>query len=217
MSVRETVRGTVERWCPGGFVVGGVGILGTSIVGSVDVAGVVSAPGWLAMGPLLFGLWFVFVGLTGLYPRVAERSSRLSRGGRVTAAIALVIWTATILAAVVVDLTTARTFANPGSWGPPLLAGAFVLALVSFLAYGIGSARTSTPSRTIGVLLLVPVVAFLGQAVLLGSKILTGEVIAVLQLGLGGVIGVALLAVGYLLHTGGRGASGMESPAEPTA
>lgn len=199
--IRSRLRGAFERWGPAAFVIGGVGILITSVVGSLDVAGAIEAPPRLAMGPLLFGLWFVFVGLLSFHRRVADASPKLARGGWWTAGIAWLLWTATLLAALAVDLTTGRTLANPGSWGPPLLTVAFVLALLGFLCYGTASVRTERPSRTFGLLLLLPVAAFLGQAVLLASKILTGEVVAVLQLALGGLAAAALIAVGYRLRS----------------
>lgn len=215
MSIREEVLSTFEQWSPTAFIVGGLGILGTSVVGSLDVAGVVSSSARLAMGPLLFGLWFVFVGLIGLFPHVAERSPRLSLVGVWTSWIAWVVWTVTVLAAILVDITSERTIADPGSWGPPLLAGAFVLALLSFLAYGAASTRSATPSRTLGILLLIPVAAFLGQAVLLISKIVTGEVVAVLQLGFGGIIAIVLVAIGYLLRNETTETTSAESGVEP--
>jgi len=198
--IGSRLRGAFERWGPVAFVIGGVGLLGTSVAGSLDVAGVIEAPPRLAMGPLLFGLWFVFVGLLGFHRRVADASPKLARGGWWTVGVAWVIWSATLLAALAVDLTTGRTLADPGSWGPPLLTVAFVLALLGFLCYGTASARTERPSRTIGVLLLLPVVAFFGQAALLASKILTGEVVATLQLAFGALIAVALIAIGYRLR-----------------
>lgn len=200
MTVRRRLRGAFERWGATAFVVGGVGILGTSVVGSLDVAGVIEAPPRLVMGPLLFGLWFVFVGLLGFHRRVADAAPKLARGGWWTAGVAWLVWTVTLLAALAVDLRTQRTLATPGSWGPPLLTVAFVLALLGCLCYGVASVRTERPSRTLGLLLLLPVAAFLGQAVLLASKILTGEVVAALQLALGGLAAVALMAVGYRLR-----------------
>lgn len=202
MTVGSRLLDTFERWGPAAFVLGGVGLLGTSVVGSLDVAGIIEAPPRLAMGPLLFGLWFVFVGLLGYHRRVADVSPKLAQGGGLTAGIAWTVWTVTLLAALGVDLTTSRTLADPGSWGPPLLTVAFVLALLGFLCYGIASVRTEHPSRTLGVLLLVPVVSFLGQAALLASKILTGEVVATLQLAFGALVAVVLIAVGYRLRSG---------------
>jgi lipid-A-disaccharide synthase-like uncharacterized protein len=215
MTTRQDVIERFERWSPIAFIVGGIGLLGTSVVGSLDVAGVVQSTPRLAMGPLLFGLWFVFVGLIGLYPRIAEGSRRLSLGGVGTSAIAWVLWSITLLAAIGVDITSDRTIADPGSWAPPLLAGAFVLALLSFLIYGIASTWSESPSRTLGILLLIPVVAFLGQAMLLVSKILTGDVVAVLQLALGGLTAIVLIVVGYLLQNEPGQAASSESRAEP--
>lgn len=215
MSTREDVLELFEQWGPAAFVVGGIGILATTVVGSLDVAGVIQAPPRLAMGPLLFGLWFVFVGLIGYYPSVAEGSPRISLGGLGTAGIAWVVWTVTMLAAIFVDITSDRTIADPGSWGPPLLTVAFMLALLSFLVYGVATTWSKTPSRTFGILLLVPVAAFLGQAVLLASKIVTGEVIAALQLGFGGIIAITLFAIGYLLRNDTGEAISSESQFEP--
>ena len=217
MTARNDLKETFERWGPAAFVLGGIGLLGTTVAGSLDVAGIVQSTPRLAMGPLLFGLWFVFVGLIGLYPRVADGSPRLSRGGVWTSGVAWVVWTGTLLAAIAVDVTSERTIADPGGWGPPLLSGAFLLALLSFLVYGIASARSETPSRAFGVLLLIPVVAFLGQAVLLISKILTGEVVAILQLALGGTTAVVLIVIGYRLGNDAGDADGGESRADLTA
>lgn len=217
MAVRDDLLERFERWGPAAFVVGGVGLLGTTVVGSLDVAGVAAAPPRLGMGPLLFGLWFVFVGLLGFYHHVADSSPRLSRVGLGAAGIAWIIWSATLLAAVVVDLTSGRTVANPGSWGPPLLAAGFLLALVSFLAYGVASVRTERPSRGVGLLLSVPVVAFLGQALLLLSKIVTGDVVAALQLALGGAIGLSLIVVGYRLRTTGHSTASPDSDPDAVA
>lgn len=205
-----------ERWGPHAFVVGGVGLLGTTVTGSLHVAGVAVPPPRLLMGPLLVGLWFVFVGLVGFYPAVAEAASRLSTAGVVVSGIAWVLWTATLAAAFGVDLATQRTFVDPGSWAPPLLAVGFVLALVSFLLYGVASTRAETPSRAVGLSLLVPVAAFFGQAILLVSKIVTGTVLSGLQLALGGVIGLTLIGVGYLLVTGRATTASSEAEAGVT-
>jgi hypothetical protein len=202
-STRTRVLARFDRWAPLAFGLGGLGLLGTTVVGSIDVAGVAQAPPRAAMGPLLVGLWFVFVGLIGTYPHLRAAAPRLSRAGVAAAGLAWLLWTVTLIAAVTVDLTTTRTFAEPGSWGPPLLTVGFVLALLSFLAYGVAGTRTGHPSRGLGVLFLVPVVAFLGQTALLLSKIITGDVIAGLQLALGGVTGVVLILVGSRLHPGG--------------
>lgn len=217
MTTRQNAIERFERWGPMAFIVGGIGLLGTSVVGSLDVAGIIQSTPRLSMGPLLFGLWFVFVGLIGLYPRVAKGSPRLSLGGLGTSAIAWVIWSIAMLAAIGVDITTERTIADPGSWGPPLLTVAFVLALLSFLVYGLASTWSERPSRALGLLLLIPVVAFLGQAMLLVSKILTGDVVAVLQLALGGITAIVLIVVGYLLQSDAEQAVTSESRTEPTA
>lgn len=152
---------------------------------------------------MLGGVWFVFIGLLGFYPYVAEPTPRLSLGGVLTSTFGGVAVTVGIVGSIVIALTTQQTFGERPSWGPPLLAVAFILALVSLLFYGVASIRTGSPSRTVGLLLLVPVVAFLGQAVLLLTKILADSVLAGAQLILAGIMAVALLAVGYLLRSEG--------------
>lgn len=213
--MRQSALARCDRWAPLAFMLGGLGLLGTSAVGTLDVAGVVQTPPRLDMGPLLFGLWFVFVGLIGLYPRVADETPRLALGGGATAGLGWVVWSGTMLAVIGIDLTSDRSMAEPGAWAPPLLVGAFLLALLSFLLYGLASTWTERPSRTVGLLLLLPVGAFLGQAVLLASKILTGEVVAVLQLALGAVAGVALVLVGSRLRTAANRPAGGDSRPEP--
>lgn len=197
------------RWSPTALIIGGGGLFALFIIAGLGVAGVASSPGWLHMFLLIGGLWFIFVGLVGLYPTTADAAPRLSVVGAVTAALGGAALTVSFVAAVVVDLTGQRTFAQGPTWGPPLLAAAFVLALLSFLVYGTASTRTETPSRTFGLLLLVPVAAFLGQALLLVAKISGSEVSGALQLVLAAITAVAVIALGYLLRSDSEAASGV--------
>lgn len=211
MTGRSGVLDPFARWSSTALIVGGGGLFGLAVIAGAGVAGFVSSPGWLHMILLFGGLWFVFVGLVGLYPAVADEARRLAKAGAVTAALGGAALTIALLAAVVVDLTSQRTFAEGPTWGPPLLAAAFVLALLSFLAYGVASIRTDSRSRTFGLLLLVPVGAFLGQAALLAAKIGGSEVSGALQLALAGITAVAVIALGYLLRSESASASGVES------
>lgn len=196
-----------ERWNslvetgPTAFIIGGLGLLGLSVVGALDTADLVSSPAWLHAILGLGGVLVVFIGLLGFYPVVADVAPRLSLGGVLTSALGGAAITVGVVGSAVIALTTQQTFGAGPSWGPPLLALAFILALLSFLAYGIASLRTSSPSRIIGLLLLVPVVVFLGQALLLLSKILTDTVLASAQLALAAIAAIALVAVGYRLRT----------------
>lgn len=191
----------LEQWSPVAFIVGGIGILALSVAGALDTAAIAPSPGWLHALFMLGGLWFVYIGLLGLYPAIAESAPRLSLSGVVTSAIGWLALTVVLLGSVVIDLTTQRSFQDPGGWAPPFLVGAFVLVLISSLLYGIASVRSRQPSRRIGLLLFVPFATFLGQSVLLASKILTGDVLSIIQLVLAGLAGVALIAIGHLLRT----------------
>lgn len=208
---RDASLNRVERLSPTAFVVGGVGVLSLAVAGALDVAGIASSPGWLHTVFLLSGLWFIYVGLVGFRTRVADSAPRLSLAGQVLGAVGWAALTVAFLGAVVAALTTQRTFADPGPWAPPFLVGAFVLVLFSFLVYGVASLRTRQPSRTVGVLLLVPVCGFLGQAVLLASKILTGEVLGVAQLVLAGIVALAVIALGSRLRADGDATDSADS------
>lgn len=189
----------LEQVAPSAFAIGGLGILGLGVAGALDQAAIVPSPGWLHAILMLGGIWFVFIGLVGFYPTVAQLAPRLSLAAVVTSALGWMALTVALVGAIVIDLTTQRTFEDPGSWAPPFLVGAFVLVLLSSLGYGIVSVRTNRPSRTIGFLLFVPFAALLGQAVLLISKIVAGDVLPVVQLSLAGIAGFAIIAIGVLL------------------
>lgn len=190
----------LQEWAPSTFIVGGLGIVGLGVAGALDVAGIVPSPGWLHMILMLGGIWFVFIGLIGFYPTVAQTAPRLSFAAVLTSSLGWIALTVALLGAIVIDLTTHRPFAEPGPWAPPFLVGAFILVLLSSLLYGIICTRSRTPSRTIGLMLFVPFAAILGQALLLVSKIMTGDVLPVVQLLLAGIAGIAIIAVGYLLR-----------------
>lgn len=190
----------LEQWAPTALIIGGLGILGLAVAGALDEAAIVPSPAWLHTLLILGGIWFVFVGLIGFYPIVADRSSRLSLIAVGASALGWLALTIAFVGATVIDLTTQRPFENPGPWAPPFLVGAFILVILSSLLFGIVSVRARWPSRTIGLLLFVPSGAILGQAVLLSSKILTGEVLPVVQLLLAGIAGIAIIAVGHFLR-----------------
>lgn len=201
MSGFEAVVGRLERRAPSAFVVGGLGILGLGVAGALDEATIVPSPPWLHTLLLLGGIWFVFLGLIGFYPSVADRAPRLSLAALGASTLGWISLSIALVGATVIVLTTQRPFGDPGPWAPPFLVGAFVLVVISSLLYAIVSIRTGRPSATVGVLLLIPFASILGQAVLLASKILTGDVLPVVQLSLAGVAGIAIIAVGYLLET----------------
>lgn len=186
---------------PLAFIIGGLGLLCLSVVGALDTSEIVSSPTWLHASLGLGGVLVVFIGLIGFYPAISDAAPRLSHCGLLTSAVGGAAITVGIGGSIVVALTTQQPFGEGPNWGPPLLTLAFILALLSFLSYGIASSRTNSPSRTIGLLMLVPVAAFLGQAVLLLSKIVADVVLASAQLTLAGFAAISLIAIGYLLQT----------------
>lgn len=191
----------LEQWAPSAFLIGGLGVLGLGVAGALDVTAIAPSPSWLHALLALGGIWFVFIGLVGFYPTVARTAPRPARVAALTSAVGWILLSLLLLGAIVTDLVTQRSLQDPGPWAPPLLAGAFILVLLSSLLYGLVSLRSKHPSQRIGLLLLVPFGAFLGQAILLLSKIVTGDVLPVLQLLLAGIAGVAIAAIGLLLRS----------------
>lgn len=193
-----------ERWATSAFIVGGLGVLALSVAGALDEAAILSSPPWLHTIFLLGGIWFVFVGFIGFYPTVADSAPRTSTITVGASALGWIALSIALIGATIIDLTTQRSLGDPGPWAPPLLVAAFVLVVLSSLLYAVLTIRTGQPSSTIGLLLLVPFAAILGQVVLLSSKILTGDVLPVAQLILGGFAGLAFIGIGHLLRTEAR-------------
>ncbi|MFB6218070.1 MAG: hypothetical protein ABEH77_02655 [Halobacteriaceae archaeon] len=203
-------RESLEAAGPVSFVLGGLAILVNVFLEFVSAGAV---PGWVNVLLGLGGVWVVSVGLVGVYPPFSESAPRLALGGAVTGALGLVALTAGLGWAVVLALTTKTTVAE----GPPLatqiFASALGLALLSSLCYGVASSRTGRPSRTVGLLFLIPFVAFIAVILFaLGSNLYGIEPPGAVAFALVGVPAVGLIAVGYALRTG----YAPLDPAEPT-
>lgn len=162
------------------FVVAGLGDLGNEVLHQLG-----SAVVFLDLTILLtYGA--VTLGFLGIYSRVAEASPRLSRAGLVAAGITVVSIAVAVVAkvllgaepsgvAVVLSIVVSVSF--------------YLCSTLSFLLFGVASARTRVPSRAVGYLLLVAV----------PSRILF--VVGLTQLA-SPLYGASMLGVGYLLWTG---------------
>lgn len=162
MSVSDTVPwNSLENWSPLAFIISGLAILIDVALASLETLASVPFPGWLNISLGLGGLWVVLMGLIGFYPQVAKSAPRLSLGGLLAGTTGWLALTVGLGWGIILDLTTQTTLAEGPSFGPQIFISAIVLTLLSFLFYGVASSRTYSPSRTIGLLFLLPFGAFL--------------------------------------------------------
>lgn len=142
------------------------------------------------------GLWVATFGLVCVYPHLAD-DGRWPRGALLAGLGAWVLLTGAIGWTVVRTLTGAT---GEASGTTLLVLPALVLALLSFLFYGVSSTRTGQPSRTVGYLFLVP----FGAVLLLilsffGTQIADTEFPVVVGVVLFGVLAASIIGLGATL------------------
>jgi len=200
---------SLERWSPRAFLVAGALLTVFAALVALEVFGGVNAPQALVAIPALVA---GIVGLFGLYPPLADEDSRFALGGVVALSIAVVglvallLWVASLTAMYGIDSV------KPPA---PVILSTILLTILGYALIGIASVRQAVPSRTVGLLVLVPP----GTLVLMEStNILYGgnppEWTAFV---FSGMQAVAHLSIGYLLWTNGMPADSAESVAETTA
>lgn len=208
------------RWSPAAFAISGIGSLSVVAISVFEIVvygqrfQVVPEWGIAVIGlPTFFA---TFVGLLGFYPWVADASRWLARGGGLAAAIGGASLVLAAVGGIVLQLLGGLAFTE-GENNPALLA-LFLLVmsmlLLSFLLYGVASTLTKTPSRTVGLLLLLPIVEPLFTLVF---DVLADIEIPGGPLGTLAVEGLALVALGYLLRTDTEPTDRPESEPEPIA
>ena len=103
------------------------------------------------------GFFFGVVGLLGLYPALADRTTRVARVAMVVALIPAVGWPALILRGIATQVM--------GMNSPEVLSVLPMMVIasmfLSFALFGIASLHASVHSWIVGVLLLVPATGFL--------------------------------------------------------
>jgi vacuolar-type H+-ATPase subunit I/STV1 len=142
------------------------------------------------------------VALLGLYPRIRESAPRLSGAAAVSS----------VLSAVAVFVIWAWFFGTTLQlgrfpmipeeapvWAAAALALNFLTLSVGFLLFGIASVRSSNVPKSVGLLLLIPGIMWIGLIVNIGVRAIPNMDFYVYI-----VNAVAVLAVGYLIWTGGQ-------------
>lgn len=190
----------LEEWSPTVFLVAGALLLGYAILQGIHTFTGVTVPSAFATVYGGITLLAPVFGLFGLYPRLRGHMPRLALAG-VVATILSGLLTLVLLLQLVVTTVQMDGLpeipADAPAWTAAALLLGFLLLAVSFLLFGLASLRTPVVSRIVALLLLVPAVAWFGLIV--ASAILpSGRYLAVVAYT---PIGVAVLAVGYLLRT----------------
>lgn len=203
---------TLEQWSSTVFLVAGGLLLGYAIVQGVNTFTGVTVPSWLATAYGGITLLVPVFGLLGLYPRLRDHTSRLSLAGVVVTVLSGFLTLVLLLQLVVTALQMSglpEVPADVPTWTAAALLVGFLLLAVSFLLFGLASLRTPVVSRTVGLLLLVPAAGWIGLIV--ANLILpSGPYLGVAAYT---PIGVAVLAIGYLLNAESEPTDRVESAA----
>lgn len=200
---------SLEQWRATLFLVGGLILL-------LDVLPVVAnirtgAADWLILGQTFVGAGWTatLVGLLGLYPEFSDRSRWLSRVGAVFAVIGVVTFGVMAITSLLYYVGIPSGDYDAISWF--FLPGVLIGSVLGFVTFSTISLRTGIPSRTVGVLLLVPAILVVTNIL----RFIVGMESATITLGI--VIGdaLAMLAIGYVLRTEGVPTDSAEpTPAE---
>lgn len=178
---------SLERWCGTIFLVAGVLLLFTAVGFVLEVVTDMALQGPILGIPQFLGLLVGYVGLLGLYSLLRDTAPRLALAGVV------------LVVAPVVTIVLVLVHALTMGGEPPFADTIFMVIGVGFAVgialFGVASLRTETPSRGVGVCLLVWAVPFL---LLVG---LGAENSATVDLVISALNAVAVLGIGYLLRT----------------
>lgn len=148
-----------SKWTGTVFLIGGVlwfvdtvSLIFNRFLGGSELTRAVEGVGFLA------ALIAMVVGVIGFHGLLSERTPRLARAGVFGIALAVV----GIFASIALTLVPVVSMS--------LVDGLFIVSIIpflgGFLSFGVGSVRTATPTRSIGVLLLAATAIFLMWVVL---------------------------------------------------
>jgi len=185
---------SLERWRAVAFLVGG----------AIFVADVALVASHLASGtePAAFGQGLVgtawtasFIGLLGMYPSLSDRSRWLARIGAVCAVVGGV--TMALMALTSLGFATDVLSGRPSEAVAAFLPGVVIGIVAGFGSFSVASLRTDIYSRSVGVLFLLLVLAFLFNIV----SSIAGIASLPIVLGVVVVLAISKLSLGYLFRT----------------
>lgn len=181
------------------FLVAGVLLLGYAVSKALYTFTDVTPIGAFDVAYGGIGLLVAMAGLLSLYPSLRDSAPRLSLAGVIVTAIGVIATLAPLGWLASATLMNAGYPAIPAespTWTAAALLIVFVTIALGFLLFGAASLRTDVLSRTVGGLLMVPGLAWLG--LILGSVALpSGQYQGLVYV----PICLALLAIGARLQT----------------
>lgn len=189
---------------PAFLLAGGLTAIATIAMGLVLTTDM--SQGVLTGLPTMVGLLVAYIGMLGLYPRLATRSRR--------AALASVVLLLAPVLGVAFWLSHALVIGQEPSYAGLLVGTVFVGFVVGITLLGITSYRTRVPSRGVGLALLafaVPWVVLLGTGV-----VYEGAAPVWIDFVSTGSMAILLLVIGYLLWTEPRAPNRQESTTDLT-
>jgi len=155
---------------------------------------------------------FVYIGLLGLYPALIKRTPWLARAAALFTVVGL--GGASVRAVVYASQLVGILEAQP-AWFDALQLPLFIGIVLGYITFGVAVLRTDAYSRTVGLLLVVLGILFIG---LLATIIaMAGNYPYVIQVLYNGANALVLLAIGYLLRVKDVPTDRAEPAADTTA
>jgi len=203
-----TVWAALERWSPITFLAaGGLFVLPTAIFGF----GAATGTGNVVSPALIFVLMLVvFVGLLGLYPRLAAANSTLVLGGVGLLAVTAAVIISTLA---VVALPTGPTFGKPHLLA--IVTTVVVGSSLTLATFGTACLRAGVHSRLVGRSLLVMAAGDL--SIFVAMLVYGDPTPAWVGFVVGLVFVMSLASIGYVLRTETPPAARSESVGDVTA
>lgn len=182
----------LEQWSPTLFLIGGAGVVTHAALMGIEAFTTLPTP------PDVFvttGHLIALIGLLGLYPRLVNRTPRLTRLAGIVGIGATAGWSVMTLGkfGVLVGVWESLNSAFPGVFFIILLGS----SILTYCLFGLASLRSGLGSRTVGLLVLAPGVfmtVLLVDSALTGLSALDGFLI-------GGGIAISMLTLGFKLRT----------------
>jgi hypothetical protein len=187
---------SLGKWSPALFFAAG-GLLGVQVlmIGFLRYNIASFSDLWIAP-PAIAALVAGIIGLIGLYPRTAGQAPRLACAGAASAIAAGIILC--VAATWLIGSALLGGITQPPPAGFLALIAAFMLAFIlAFILSSAASLRADGSLRTVGYLLLVPVISW-GMILVVGIVTSMSEAL-LLDFYTNGLISLAFLAIGHIL------------------
>jgi hypothetical protein len=199
VSVHARVWPPLENRSSEAFLVAGTLLLASPAHLGIELVGAFSLTSWVVALFVFPGLFAALVGVSGLYPQLADQSPRLAlTAGVITTStgamlVGLLGW---ILGASLLNAVSTLSLGMPPDIAFVTLSVSMTL---SFLSFGIASLRSAAPSRAVGLLLLsfaTPWILAVAATLVYGSTFPEWLLLLIY-----GPVPLIMLATGYTLRT----------------